>query len=190
MKLAGLGLLTTIFVDWRETFPEELVVEVATAVELDTLRKINVGLVVSNFESLGCELHEVVEIVDVGHVVLTIMIAHQVLSNDWLKTIKWIWQWFLRNLLELFAALSFEDIHIGSGCCIHHYTRPRKRGIKVVFVDRHTLALNRERTDVAHAHRWLWSSRSDHHMSRREIITQTKVRSNRGDLVFGCTTLH
>jgi len=79
VEFSGRWLFATVILGWGQALPEELVVEMASAVELDILREVDILLVVTILEGLGCLLHHSVQIVDIGYVMLAIVVVHQVL---------------------------------------------------------------------------------------------------------------
>jgi hypothetical protein len=62
---------------WRaETFPEKLMVQVASTIELDCLGQLGKLLMVALGKSIGCFFLELVVVGDVSDMVLPIVILH------------------------------------------------------------------------------------------------------------------
>jgi hypothetical protein len=94
-KLAGLvGDDTATLLLRCKGFPEELVVQVAAAVELDSIGKVNVGLDVTGGERLGRLLVQGVQVIDVGAVMLAVVELHEVAGDDGLERAELVRQVF------------------------------------------------------------------------------------------------
>ena len=77
-----------------ERFPEEFVVEMTTSVELDSVGESDGFFDVSLVEGLCLLVEQVVQIVDVGAVVLAVVELEQMARNDWLKRAHFVRQRF------------------------------------------------------------------------------------------------
>ena len=75
-------------------------IKVASSIELDVFRKLCELLIVTIHESLGGLLLKLVVVVDIGSMVLTIMIFHQLLGDDWLKSIHFVRERFLNKFMS------------------------------------------------------------------------------------------
>jgi len=71
--------------DGAERFPEELVVEVATAIKLHRLRDLNMNLHVVVLEGLVRLRDQRVQVVHVSAVVLAVVVFHCLAGDDWLE---------------------------------------------------------------------------------------------------------
>lgn len=88
---------TSIFIDWGQGFPEELVVEVATTVELNGLRDIDEALSISAIHCSIGFLIKSIQIIDVSSMVLSVMVFHQIFGDNRFQSIDWVWQRLLFN---------------------------------------------------------------------------------------------
>jgi len=91
---------TTSISDWSKTLPEELMVDMTTSVEFNGLRKLCYFLMVTSLKSFISLLHESIQIIDIGLMMLAIVERHEVLGDDWLQSVQCIWKWFEDCLLE------------------------------------------------------------------------------------------
>ena len=64
-------------VRWAETLPEELVIEMASTVKLDGLSELGKQFVITFLKGISCLLLQIVVISDVGNMMLTVVILHQ-----------------------------------------------------------------------------------------------------------------
>ena len=72
----------------------------APSVELDRLGQVHVLLGVAGFEGCRGLLLQRIQIVDISHMMLTVMELHQSLRNYRLETIHCVWQRLLDGLLK------------------------------------------------------------------------------------------
>ncbi len=80
--------LNVAILDGTERLPEELVVEVATTVEADELLQANLLLQVSLVHGVDLLLHQLIEVVNIGAVVLAVVEVHQVSTHHGLECTK------------------------------------------------------------------------------------------------------
>jgi hypothetical protein len=90
----------SLFRHWAKTFPEKLMIKVATSIELNVLRKLCELLMITIHKSLGSLLLKFVVVSDIGNMVFAIMIFHQLLGNYWLKSIHFVRERFLNKFMS------------------------------------------------------------------------------------------
>ena len=83
----------------------------ATTIEFDSLRKINILLGISLLKSFSSLLLQIVEIVHISQVMLAVVELHQTLRDDWLKAIDSVRKRLLDSLDESSEVphLNFEE---------------------------------------------------------------------------------
>ena len=77
---------TTSLADWGKGIPEELMVEMTSTIEFDGLHEVDVSVHITGGLCLMSFLHECVEIIDVGAMMLAIVEFHLMAADHWLQS--------------------------------------------------------------------------------------------------------
>ena len=98
-----------------EVLPEELVVEVTTSVEFDSLGEVDVLGVIPRLKSTSGLLEESIEIINISLVMLTVVVLHEVLGNDGLEAVDGVRERLENCLLERGEVSHSNAVSEGSG---------------------------------------------------------------------------
>ena len=77
---------------WAKGIPEQLVIDVTTSIEFDCLRVANSFTKVSSSQCFCLLLEQLIQIVNVGSVMLSIVEVESHTRHDWFKSSKFVWQ--------------------------------------------------------------------------------------------------
>lgn len=80
--------------DRRKSFPEKLVIQMATSIKLDSISEFNVLLEISGRKCFSRLHTESIQVVDISSVVLTVVEFHQVTADDRLECTDFVGQVF------------------------------------------------------------------------------------------------